>query len=344
LLADQNLSILYIAGAGRGGSTLLGDVLGLLPGALHVGELRGVFDYTIASDDLMPCSCGQAFRICEFWNSVFEELYGRDWPESFQNYNIEGQLPRSWQLLFLRYYLRVLGNGKIPIDGRIQATIEEIINILSSLQEQTSASVIIDSSKSGPFAWLLAQQPNVRVVAVHLVRDPRATLFSWTTRAIPMYDPDNRQLVLRTRNQPEGVLYWIKANIGSWLLKTLGVPCRMIKYESFVRNPAGCVKEIVTFANAHGLSLTQDEALISSLNNNCISLGKRHLIGSNPGVKSQNDIINIKEDIAWLHNVSLTRRLIWTLIFLPWIVFFGCDLWPIDQTKPLRNDSLNAGK
>jgi len=69
--------IIYIAGLGHSGSTLLDMSLGTLPGVLGMGEIKGILD-----DESRPrhfnstCSCGKNARECEFWKDVPKLLDG----------------------------------------------------------------------------------------------------------------------------------------------------------------------------------------------------------------------------------------------------------------------------
>src|SRR6476469_754930 len=54
--------VLFIAGWGRSGSTLLDRMLGQVPGVFSAGELRDIWDRGVREDRL--CGCGQPFHEC----------------------------------------------------------------------------------------------------------------------------------------------------------------------------------------------------------------------------------------------------------------------------------------
>jgi hypothetical protein len=285
-----------------------------------------VFDYTILFDDINPCSCGKSYRQCAFWNEVFSGLHGSDWPERFRELQMVGHLPRSMQIPVAA--LRARLTGRPPIKRSAQRSIEEAVRVLDMVRAKTLAAVIVDSSKAGPHAWMLARQARARAVVVHLVRDPRAAVFSTSTRATPMRVQGTNEVRVRTRGQAEAIRYWIKANIGAWLLKWYGMPYMRIKYESFVKDPLGRVQALIAFSNKHGVPLALSREVESLLADKCIPVMERHLIGSNPGVKKRSGLVAIKEDRAWLRETPWTRRLLWTMLFLPWLIWFGYPLWP----------------
>ena len=61
---DKKLRVLFIGGWGRGGSTLLGNLLGSIPNAASVGELNA-FWYT-RETRAFPCGCGLDHDACLF--------------------------------------------------------------------------------------------------------------------------------------------------------------------------------------------------------------------------------------------------------------------------------------
>ena len=67
-------TVIYIAGSGRSGSTLLERVLGGMPGAVNVGELIDLFRRTAPLGE--RCGCGLAFPDCPFWSKVGERAFG----------------------------------------------------------------------------------------------------------------------------------------------------------------------------------------------------------------------------------------------------------------------------
>src|SRR5215510_6114841 len=76
----NNVKVLFIAGSGRSGSTLLDMLLGQIGGFHSTGELRFIWSRGIGQNQL--CGCGKPFRECEFWTEVVKEAFG-----GFENIN-----------------------------------------------------------------------------------------------------------------------------------------------------------------------------------------------------------------------------------------------------------------
>lgn len=71
---DEPVTVLYIGAFGRSGSTILGQVLGRMPGFVNVGEAWQVWQRGLRENE--RCGCGQPFRSCEFWSAVGDEAFG----------------------------------------------------------------------------------------------------------------------------------------------------------------------------------------------------------------------------------------------------------------------------
>src|SRR5262252_3729866 len=67
----REVKVLFLAGKGRSGGTLLGGLLGQLPGYFNAGELSRLFDTAVSTN--YPCGCGLPFRECETWRAILGE-------------------------------------------------------------------------------------------------------------------------------------------------------------------------------------------------------------------------------------------------------------------------------
>jgi len=66
--------VIYIAGSGRSGSTLVERTLGAIPGWVNIGELIELFRKPSVAAEL--CGCGQPFSSCVFWYEVGRSAFG----------------------------------------------------------------------------------------------------------------------------------------------------------------------------------------------------------------------------------------------------------------------------
>ena len=68
------MKVLYVAGSGRSGSTIVDNILGQLDGVGRVGEVRFLWERGMLED--RTCGCGAAFSACPFWRAVLERAFG----------------------------------------------------------------------------------------------------------------------------------------------------------------------------------------------------------------------------------------------------------------------------
>jgi len=66
--------LVYIAGSGRSGSTLIERALGAAPRWVNVGELIELFRKPTVAVEL--CGCGEPFEECQFWSTVGGVAFG----------------------------------------------------------------------------------------------------------------------------------------------------------------------------------------------------------------------------------------------------------------------------
>ena len=69
---DSKIKVIYIAGEGRSGSTLLERMLGQINDIVSVGELR--FFWNQGSVGSQLCGCEKPLNECEFWSEVFAPI------------------------------------------------------------------------------------------------------------------------------------------------------------------------------------------------------------------------------------------------------------------------------
>jgi hypothetical protein len=68
------VTVLFIAGGGRSGSTILHNLLGQIDGFVAVGELRYIWGRAALKNQ--SCGCGVPFSQCVFWHDVMIKAFG----------------------------------------------------------------------------------------------------------------------------------------------------------------------------------------------------------------------------------------------------------------------------
>jgi hypothetical protein len=191
----SQVTVLYIGGAGRSGSTLMERLLADVDGFFPAGELRWIWERGLGENQL--CSCGQAFCSCPFWTSVFDHAFG-----GFDSPELRGMESLRRQVDRLRYLPRVgwTQGRRNPFDTRVEEFNGRITRLYSSILQVSGASVLVDSSKDPTYAYLLERNASLDLRLVHLVRDSRAVAYSWqrirvrpeilaSTQYMPVFTP-----------------------------------------------------------------------------------------------------------------------------------------------------------
>ena len=97
----ENINVIFIAGAGRSGSTLLGRVLGMAHDAKNFNELRPIWKKGFL--DNQKCSCGARFSECVFWKPVYDEISNRTAMSPKDIYDLHRKVDRM-KFFFVHYF------------------------------------------------------------------------------------------------------------------------------------------------------------------------------------------------------------------------------------------------
>lgn len=226
LSLPAHVSITYIGGYGRSGSTVLGTLLNSAPGMVHAGELS--FLPIEWPDPLRRCSCRARFSECNVWGPLDPGrlLKSEDWN-------------RLRRLESLRALPRVI-LGLVTARERV-AVRRYVRDVLEKLSRTTGCQVLVDSSKTArstaarPF--LLARVGGADIRVIHLVRDGRKCLQSLIKTG------SNWQLEGRAGAKQPGILRvslgWVMANVSLSVLGPLWFRGRYkrIRFEDLLESP-----------------------------------------------------------------------------------------------------------
>ncbi len=229
--ARPRLRVVYVGGWGRSGSTLLGRMLGELPDAVYVGEVRDIWQRGGIENRL--CGCGAPFRECAFWRTVGERAFG-GWQRV--NYThmlgLRAQVDRPWALPWL------VRAGLAPRRFRtaVSAYRDVLGALLSAIAEAGGSRTIVDTSKVPSFALLLAGLPDVDVEFVHIVRDSRASIYSWQRRTERNDSPGTTAYMIQY-GALEAALRYLLYNSQSHAIARSVAAYRFLRYEDLVMHP-----------------------------------------------------------------------------------------------------------
>lgn len=275
-------TVVYIAGYGRSGSTVLDVLLGNCPEVCAVGELFMFF----RPGETERCGCGASVADCRFWQAVRDE-YRR----------LMGELPDDAQGLAFRR--QVEGVGSLFVPRKHPRYAESQRALLSAVVTAGGVTTVVDSSKT---AIEVARRPaalraaGMRVKVIHLIRDGRGCMWSLLrgcNRKLERGESDPQLAFPRLR----AVLGWLQANLAA-----LGRDTLRVRYEDLVRDPAGELARIGRF-----LEIDTSEVVHRLANGETLRSG--HSISGNR--LRHTGINQLQADDEWREKLSFGSRLLY---------------------------------
>lgn len=302
------LKVLYIVGWGRSGSTILDNILGQVDGFFSGGELYYVWDRGLVQN--RRCGCGVPFRECEVWRQILARASTRlDASAPHELIRLARESTRTRHLAS-----HLLGRHQTSSTYR-----EALHGLYGAIADTTGARVIVDSSKSPSYAAVLGGVEGFDLRLVHLVRDPRATAYSWSRRKLT---PDEERLRhMRRHGAVASSVMWDAWNAAAKLLWR-GEPDRylMLRYEDFLAFPQESVRRVVEFAGepARELPFASDRT---------VRLEPNHTVSGNPS-RFRTGLVELEPDQEWVAAMRRRDRALATAVASPLLRRFGYPIRP----------------
>jgi hypothetical protein len=290
--------IIYIAGYGRSGSTLLDIALGEHRSVFGAGEVSALTRHVWAQDEY--CACGSKVRSCPLWSRIVGS-----WRRG-RTAAISAFASRQDSLESIISWRRLFGNEDRPDRLVNRALFEEI-------SKAADRPMIVDSSKLPGRGFSLASTSGIELFVVHMVRDPRAVIWS-------MMKPINRQLEagvqrdLTPKPLLRTALRWMVVNLSAEILR-MRVPrdhSIRVRYEDFVADPRGTLSRILELAGENADQLP--DGLVAPLHPAHQVAGSRH--------RMQKELL-IRADHAWRSAMPVAKQRIAAFLCAPLLWRYG---------------------
>lgn len=245
---NRDPQIIYIAGSGHSGSTLLDLLLGSHSKIVSLGELGQLSRFF---RDNEPCTCGASIRQCDFWISVRQHLLSKSQLDLFappKDYQISfmpghrklqmhpGKVTR-W--LFQKYLttLNVIGSASLLRMGMnffpaISQGLSYNFKLFDAIATASQRHHLVDSSKTWFRMKLLYLWQPESVKIIYLVRDGRGVIASHI-----------RKTKVAAR---EAALSWDRTQrINLMMLQTIPAKHkRIVRYEDLTAAPEATLAEM----------------------------------------------------------------------------------------------------
>ncbi len=309
--------VLYIAGTGRSGSTVLANILGEVDGVFAAGEVRYLWQRGLKEGRL--CGCGLTVRDCPVWSRVLAAAGQLDDAERVDA--IVSMLQRTGRI---RNLPGVLAGSVVPrldpAESHALAPARDALgDLYAAIADVTGCRVIVDSSKLPAYANVLAATPGIDLRVVHLIRDPRGAAYSWSSRKT-LADGAARTHMEQIGPAKSAVLWDVWNLAGGVLFK--GDPDRYLRlrYEDFVSDPPGSIRAILGMVGIK-------DADLPFINSNEARTTPNHSVAGNPD-RLRHGVITLRSDDRWrLAMKPRNRRLVSTLTS-PLLLRYGYPLRP----------------
>ncbi len=190
--------VVYVAGSGHTGSTLLAFLLDSHPEIACVGETAIKPKIRRRGDEsAQRCSCGCLVPECPFWSQVFRSVRDKGFqfgPNQWTNdYRFEHPLAqkilsRACSSASGRVVVRWAARNLPFYRERVARTDRVNVAFIKAILEVSGATVFADTSKRLPRLVHLLSVPELDVKLVLLVRDVRGYAASAKRRGLPVFD------------------------------------------------------------------------------------------------------------------------------------------------------------
>lgn len=298
------MTVVYVAGLGRSGSTLLARLLGQLPGWVAVGELHNVWRTGAPqerADEL--CGCGRSFAECAFWRSVLAAGLGGRSPREASE--LTARVARLRYLPWLAGPWRPAGFAR-----RLESWAAMASDLYRAAAREGGGRIVVDSSKDlGPL-WGLTRAADLRVTVLHLVRDPRGVAHSWRRR-LRRREFVGREVLMPSWGPVETAWRWTYSNLLAEAAGRRHGRYLRLRYEDLAGDPRGTLAAVVEAVEGAGeapppLPLANGEAVLTR---------ETHTLAGNP-MRFESGRLAIRPDAAWRRDLPRSAR--WTVTALTW--------------------------
>ena len=297
--------VLFIAGDGRSGSTIVHNVLSQIEGLVGVGELRDVWGRGALKN--VTCGCGKPFRGCPFWNDVMDRAFGGLGLERARRMLALAESVRTRDLL-----LYAAPGGRRRELRRLTEYLAGLSRLYGAIEEVSGCGVIVDSSKNPSYGYLLRHVEGVDLHVVHVVRDALAVAYAWQKHV-----ETEPGFTMPQKSAARSALGWMARNAASELFLRQGPSAwTFMRYEDFVRRPRAAVSLLLEQA---GLS-TAGTPFVSSRD---VDLRRpSHSVSGNP-VRFLRGIIRISIDEQWRDALPTRDRHVVSALTWPFRARYG---------------------
>ena len=231
------ITVIYITGYGRSGSTLLTILLANQPGIVGCGEVNKLWHQVWPNDEY--CGCGLRASACSFWKKVRSHCLADPAAGAF-----EECLARHQRYQGIRRWRQVRRALRGP-DSDFDAYASQVGALYRAISGTAGDSIIVDSSKCPTWGLMLQNVPGIDVRYIHLTRDVRSVFASLLTP----YETDSARGYQKAWTPPSAIrtaLAWSMHNRVAEKTSRGSHYHQRLAYEDLVEDPERAVQDMAT--------------------------------------------------------------------------------------------------
>ncbi|WP_114908065.1 sulfotransferase [Ornithinimicrobium murale] len=304
VVEERRPTVLYLAGSGRSGSTLLERMLGEIHGFVNVGELIDLFRRVHSGDEL--CGCGERFSECTFWCAVGERAFG-GWSQGLIAEMADLQATVARQRFIPRHLAPRQGAS---FSAAVQSYADRYSQLYQVIAEVAGAEIVVDASKWPAQAMALAGG-SIDLRVIHVVRDVRGVAWSMSKRDLVRPQATQGLEVMFSRGMVTTAAEWTLCQAEVDALRLKGVPVSVMTYEGMIQDARSQVRRVL-----HELDLCVSDQALSHLGERAVLLGPSHGLSGNPS-RFAGGITPLRKDEQWRAQLPRHRQIMLGMFGLP---------------------------
>lgn len=304
-LQTAPLKVLYVGGYSRSGSTILTNAIGEIDGYFGAGEVMAVWDQVLRDAD---CGCGEPVAVCPIWSKVLSAAFGE--PDRAHFEEMVRLRNSEWQSRKVPLWLYRNSSRQRLVD-KLDPYLDSVGRVYKAISETVPGEIIVDSSKNPAYLYFLSQVPDLEIHFVHIVRDPRATAYSWK----------RQKEGFSSHGVWDTVKSWNARNATLAMLGNRAISSYYrIRYEDFAADPLPTIRDITRFVGE-----PRDE--FPFLDGDQIRLSPNHLVYGNPDL-FRTGALTLSVDERWKSGMARKDQMLVASMSALLMRRFGYDLKP----------------
>jgi hypothetical protein len=302
--------VVFLAGLGRSGTTLLERALAELPGVQALGEVTHLWRRSLLEDEL--CGCGEAFSRCSYWKAVGDMAFG-----GWSNVDVAAVEEAQDRAMRLRR-VPELARGRPAVRPAAVLLADHHQRVYDAASSVAGTPVVVDSSKNPALAYVLRRYSLVDLRVVHVVRDSRGVAYSWTKEVERPEGRGGGSARWMTRYSPAAsAALWLSHNWATSMLRALETPVMLVRYESFVEQPEQTLSSIARFAD-----LEPSHSDFDFIEGTAVTLRPAHTVSGNP-LRFASGRLEMRADDAWRSQLAPRERILVSALTYPQLAHYG---------------------